>query len=129
MRYGLIGFFALLWMAAAVLTGAVTQDDPSVAGGSSQSFEDFVGNTYEAQETQIDRPVTGGNTPISAALSYATAAVNWVTYLWNSASLSGPLWEGWAAPIRYTILVLQLPFLLLLLFEGAKILGGFIPFT
>lgn len=129
-NYKMLMFFCLfVWGGAALVTGAVTSSQPGDAGGSAQSVQDFGNTVFAGQEARLDRPVATGNNPVSAALSFGNAAVGWVTFLFNSATLDSPIWEGWAQPIRWTILLLQLPMLLLLTLEGARILSGFIPFT
>ena len=130
MRYGTIAFFAFLWMAAAVITAAVEREaDPANVPGSTASFENLTNTVYSSEELSVDRPATGGSNPVSAAYSFAKTAGGWATYLFRAAALDSPIWEGWAAPIRYGLLILQLPMLLLLALEGAKVLSGFIPFT
>jgi len=134
MKYGVMAFFALIWMGASVVTGAVEGSDPSDTGGSSQAFEDLVNTTFATEELKVDRPVGGGiagaiGRAISTTASFGKSAVGWVGDLFNAATLNSPIWEGWAAPIRYVILALQLPLLILIGFEGAKVVSGFIPFT
>lgn len=130
MRYGTFAFFIAIWAIAAVITGAVTLNtDPASAGGSSAAFESLADNVFDAEELQIDEPKNSSRDPISAAFSFAKSAVGQVTFIFQSAMLQSEIWEGWASWIRYGILALQLPFLILLLMEGAKILSGFIPFT
>lgn len=129
MRYGVFGFFIALWALSALITGAVTGTPANVsaAGGSSQAFEDSVNSVFNGQEFEAN--VSTSSNPVSAATSFGTTAVDWVKFIFNSAALNSPIWEGWATPIRWMILVFQLPFLIMLLLEGAKILSGFIPFT
>ena len=130
MRYGILALFFGLWAVAAIVTGAVTQtSDLSAAGGSTQSYTDLGNNIFAGEESQIDAPIVSGNNPISAGRSFANTAVNWVKFLFNSATLQSPIWEGFAQPFRYAILALQLPLLLLVLIEGAKTLSGFVPLT
>lgn len=130
MKYGAMGFFFLLWAAAAMITSTVAQAaDPSSVEGSTADFETFSNTVYAGEETALDRPVSGGSNPVSAAYSFGNAAAGWVTYIFKSAALQSPIWEGWASMIRYAILVLQIPLLIQLLLEGAKVLSGFIPFT
>lgn len=117
-------------MAAAVVTGAVEQEsDPSAIGGSTGSFADVTNSVYAGEEVTIDRPISGGSNPVSAATSFATTATSTATHLFKAAALNSPIWEGWAQPIRWGILVLQMPLILLFALEGAKVLSGFIPFT
>ena len=125
-----MAFFFMVWAVAAVLTASISvAADPSDVSGSSADFETFGNTVYSSEELELDRPVASGSNPVSAAFSFANTATDWVTYLFRSAALSHPMWEGWATGIRYFILVLQIPMLLLILFEGAKVLSGFIPFT
>lgn len=117
-------------MAAAVVTGAIEQEpDPSAVGGSTESFADLTNSVFASEEVKIDRPISGGSNPVSAATSFASTAADTATHLFRSAALISPIWEGWAQPIRWGILVLQMPLVLLFALEGAKVLSGFIPFT
>lgn len=130
MNYKVLALFFMLWMAAGMITAAVErQADPSDVEGSTSDFQDFGNTIYAGEELKLDRPVAAGDNPVSAALSFGNTAAGWVTFMFKSAALDSPIWEGWAAPIRYAILVLQIPLLLLLLLEGARVLSGFIPFT
>lgn len=130
MNYKVLAFFFIIWMAAGAITAAVERTSgPGEVAGSSADFQDFGNTIYAGQETKLDRPIASGNDPIAAAWSFGNTAAGWVTFMFKSAALSSPIWEGWAAPIRYTILVLQIPMLLLLLMDGVRILSGFIPFT
>lgn len=130
MNYKLLAFFMLIWMAAAVVTGAVERAaDPSEVAGSTADFEALANNVYGGEELEVDRPVASGGNPVSAAISFGNTAVGWVNFLIRAAALDSPIWEGWATPIRYGILVCQVPMLLLLFLEGAKVLSGYIPFT
>lgn len=130
MSYRLLVIFFLLWAGSAIVTGAVTlSSDPASASGSGSDFENFTNSVYNSEEIQVDRPVATGNNPVSSAISFGNAATGWASFLFKSAALYSPIWEGWATPIRYLILILQIPMILLVAFEGAKVLSGFIPFT
>lgn len=130
MKYGILAFFALIWMGSAVITAAVeTVPDPSDATGSAD-FESLQNSVFATEELTGDRPVVSSDTGvISASWSIAKTSVGYVGDMFRAASLSSSIWEGWALPIRYVILTLQLPMLLLLALEGAKVLSGFVPFT
>ena len=79
MTYKPLAIFFLIWAAAAVVTGAVTlSSDPSEAGGSSESFENFSNTIYNTDEIAIDKSVTDGSNPLTGTLSTANSVRGWV---------------------------------------------------
>lgn len=120
----LVGVLLFPYAIAVLLTAAMTLDND--ISNSSPDFAGFVNRAANPEEITVDQPTIGTSNPISTALSYVKTTTGWLGFLARAVALQGPIWEPWTAPIRFLILVLAGPALLMFTIQLAQALSFFI---
>lgn len=118
----LVGVLLFPYAIAVLLTAVMTLDN-DVSG---TDFAGFVDRAVNPEEITVDQPTIGTANPISTAISFVKTTTGWLGFLARAVALQGPIWEPWTAPIRFLILVLAGPALLMFTIQLAQALSFFI---
>lgn len=121
-------FMLPLAIAALITTTVTFSSSAGTVTGSDAAYQEFGNIVGNNDAVTIDTP-TGrfSNNPISAVITYATFAKDWLVYFAIAMTLDYPWFEGWAQPIRYIILaVCYLPVAFVLSLDLLNLFASFI---
>jgi len=104
----------ILWGMLAMITLTLEMEtDPDQVGGSAAGFQDLANAAANPDQVNIDQATIGGSTnPIASTWNFAKQAAGWVSFIARSLMLQSDIWEPWAQPIRYGIMLLSIPYML-----------------
>lgn len=112
--YALVFFYFMLavWTGIGNLSFAPSEVDSLIEAG------------LQPQSVNLDRPVVGGD-PISTNIVVPSSESDWISFLYESATLQSHVWTGWAGAIRNFFLLGSGLFGLALIWDGVRTLTGF----
>ena len=125
----LVGILGLPWALAAFLTGVLymNTDLSTNASGETSATAAYYNSIANPNESRVSVPAVGGtNNPIAVEISYPTTGPGWLKNLAQSVTLTGPVWPGWTAPIRFALYLFVAPALLMLTIMLAQAFSFFI---
>lgn len=104
----IVGIMVVPYAIAALVTGAMylNADIGSNPNEDTSSIASFLNASGNPQQIIVDQPTVGsGQTRVSGTLGYPTNPGSWLKFLARSATLQGPIWEPWTAPIRFFLYI------------------------
>ena len=104
----IMGWMLIPYAIAAMVTGVLYLDGDFANNPNEDtaSIAEFLNTSGNPQTLSVDQPTAGATqNRVSASLGYPTSPVGWMGFLGKSATLTGPIWEGWTAPIRFFLYI------------------------
>lgn len=124
-----VGILAIPWAIAAFLTAVMYQDVDvaNLPASDAAAVASFLNTSGNPESINVSEPAVGStNNPISTTYSWVNTASDWLPALARGASLTGPIWQPWTAPIRFILYLLVAPALLMLTLSLAQAFSFFI---
>jgi hypothetical protein len=111
--------FLVMVTAAVNLSNNFSTDSPDYVA--------FMNSAASPREVTIDTYTVGSSqAPVSTQKSYPDTPIGWLIFLGKAISLQSSIWEGWAQPIRFIMLVFAAPVMLFFTLQLAQAISFFI---
>ena len=130
--YRSAAIFFFIWGISAIFTAIIElEDNPGNVAGSAAGFEGFINRIGNPENISVTDPNLGyqaiqDQTTAGTVMEYGKMSVGWLKFLGKSFVLDSPIWSGWAAPIRYILITMAAPFMMIITLQVASMVSNFI---